>query len=339
MNALDNAGAVAARDSVAATLAACAARLVAELNARHLPARVIDAAELADTDALLCAGVGDNIRPRWGGIRHANGSVTTYWISPNDINTTTLDRVWVADTESTATTLQLRPGPDDTVEIGMLVRYHTTGALREPPMTGLNPLSARHDLGLRAGLVDAATPTLRVPHRALDPAEDLRAPIGASGAILGATPAGLPLLVNLAATKPSARSSVTIASEPALLIQVAMRAAALGYHVLVVSDRPAYWRETISAGLSVVNELPPTLPNDGRNVVIVYDRVHPDGPVPAITVRAVEPGTASVADVHLEQDSPDTAVIRTAEFQYRVYIDVYTERNLIRAARERGQAA
>ena len=42
-------------------------------------------------------------------------------------------------------------------------------------------------------------------------------------------------------------------------------------------------------------------------------------------------GSASVADVHLEQDSTTTAVIRTAEFRYRAHIDVQPERNLIAA--------
>ena len=42
MNRLDNAAAVVCRDSVAATLAACAARLAAELSARGIAARVLD---------------------------------------------------------------------------------------------------------------------------------------------------------------------------------------------------------------------------------------------------------------------------------------------------------
>jgi hypothetical protein len=42
-----------------------------------------------------------------------------------------------------------------------------------------------------------------------------------------------------------------------------------------------------------------------------------------------------VADVHLEQDSNSTAVIRTAEFRYRLHIDVQSERNDIAAAARR----
>jgi len=50
----------------------------------------------------------------------------------------------------------------------------------------------------------------------------------------------------------------------------------------------------------------------------------------AITMRTVAAGTASVADVHFEQDSARTAVIRTADFQSRMNINVEAERNLIR---------
>lgn len=42
-----------------------------------------------------------------------------------------------------------------------------------------------------------------------------------------------------------------------------------------------------------------------------------------------------MADVHLEQDSSETAVIRTAEFRYRLHIDVSKERNDIAAASRR----
>ena len=52
-------------------------------------------------------------------------------------------------------------------------------------------------------------------------------------------------------------------------------------------------------------------------------------------MRAVSAGTASVADVHLEQDSNSTAVVRTAEFRYRVQIDVKSERNEIAATTRR----
>jgi hypothetical protein len=129
-----------------------------------------------------------------------------------------------------------------------------------------------------------------------------------------------------------------VAGEVALLMQLALRAAATGYQVLVRSARPAQWRQATAAGLRVVSTLPEQLPEDGRAVMVVYDRVNGAGPAAAVTVRAVAPGSASVADVHVEQDSPRTAVIRTADFQYRATIDLSAERNLIGTPPE-GRAA
>jgi type VII secretion protein EccE len=335
MNRLDNVAAVACRDSVAATLDACAQRLAAELTARQLPARVVDAGELADIDAALTGGITQNMKPRWGGLRHTGGWVSTYWVSPRDITTLTLDRVWTPDADHTATAVQLRPTPDGGVAVGMLVRYATGGPQKHAPLTGLNPLSGRHELGLRAGLADARTPVVQAPTRLLGDGEDLRAPIGASGLIVGATAQGHPLLIDLADAAPGETSTVTVAGELALLVQLAMRSAATGYQVLVCSGRPDSWREASAAGLRVVGTLPAQLADDGRGVMVVDDHIDAPSPRASITMRAVKAGTASVADVHFEQDSERTAVIRTADFQYRIHISLDPERNMIRWRRRR----
>jgi hypothetical protein len=64
--------------------------------------------------------------------------------------------------------------------------------------------------------------------------------------------------------------------------------------------------------------------------MVVYDEVSglaPEGA--AVTVRTVAPGSASGADIHIEQDGPRSAVIRTWAIQYRLRIDVDHERRLI----------
>ncbi|TDO06490.1 type VII secretion protein EccE [Mycobacterium sp. BK086] len=329
MNRLDSVAAVVCRDSVAATLATCAARLAAELTARHLPARVLDAAALAEVDAALSAGLGPNPRPRWSAVRHDGGSLATYWVSPRDISSDTLDRIWVPDTDSTATAVQLRPAVDGAVSVGVLVRYGASTEFGEPPVTGLNPLSGRQDLGVAAISIAAPAAALDAPHRVLTDGEDLRAPLGATGILLGALPSGHPLLMNLAAPGPRSSAAVTVAGELALLIQVALRTAAIGYQVLVVSRRPQRWRDATATGLRVLDGVPAELPDDGRGVAVFYDLLDaPPGPAAAISVRLVAPGSASVADVHLEQESASSAVIRTAEFTHRVIIDVEPERNV-----------
>ena len=335
MDRLENATAIASRDSVASTLAACAARLAAELSARKITARVLGAAELADVDVLLGAGIGAEPRPGWGDLRHGAGSVSAYWVSPKDISTENLDRIWVADSDATAVTVQVRPAEGGGADVGVIVRYSTPTPLASPPLDGLNPLSGRHGLAVRAGLADAPTPQLRAPHRRVSADEDVRIPLGATGILLGTLPSGHPLLMNLAAASPLDSSTVTIAGELALLVQVALRSAAIGYQVMVVSAQPERWRDATATGLQIIA---PTagaaLPDDGPPVMVIYDAPGASGslagPAPAITVRAVRPAGASIADVHLEQESPDTATVRTAGFSTRITIDVNPERNLIK---------
>jgi type VII secretion protein EccE len=337
MRGVDNAGAIAARDSVAATLAACARRLVVELNACGCPSRLVDAAELDDVDAALAGPLSGGAQRQWSGLAHSAGTVTSYWISPADITTATLDRLWAPDTDATVTSIQLRPEADGTVAVGALVRYATAGKLKESPLRGLNPLSGQHDLAVRASLLEPAVPSLRLPHRAMGEEEELRSPLGVTGILMGTTSTRHPMLVPLGDARPGKQATVTVAGELALLMQIALRAAATGYRVAVLSDQPARWRNATAAGLRVVSDIPDALPDGGRAMMVVYDLASNPGahPSAAITVRRVERGTASVADVHLEQDSNVTAVIRTADFRYRLQIDVQAERNLIAAVTRR----
>ncbi|WP_457142081.1 type VII secretion protein EccE [Mycobacterium sp. URHB0021] len=333
----DNAGAIAARDSVAATLLACARRLAVELGAHGCPSRLVEPAELAELDAAIAGPLAHGAVAQWSTLVHPAGAVTSYWISPPDITTATLDRLWAPDTDATMTTIQLRPGEDGSVSVGALVRYSTAGKLTEPPLRGLNPLSGQQELALRATLLEPAVPALQLSHRELGDGEKLRAPIGATGILIGTTAKHHPMLVPLGDARPGKRASVTVAGELALLVQIAQRAAATGYRVAVVTGRPERWRSALAPGLRVVREVPAELPDNGRAMMVVYDHVGTPGnhPSAAVTVRAVERGTASVADVHLEQDSNSTAVIRTAEFRYRLHINVQSERNDIAAAARR----
>lgn len=210
-----------------------------------------------------------------------------------------------------------------------MVRYHTGGPLAEPPLTGLNPFVGRHDAGLSAGLLSAGADALKVPARELAPGEKVAVPIGATGIIVGTTASGHPLLVDL--SDPTELATVTIAGEFALLVQVALRAAATGYQVLVCTQRPQRWQPVIGAGLQMVGAagLADQLPVSQYPYVVVYDGVA--GPTPAgaaVTVRRVGKRSASNADVHIEQEGPGAAVIRTWAFQYRLRVNLDYERRL-----------
>lgn len=336
-----SARAVLCRESVAATVAAAAQWLAQDLTARRSPARVLTAEQILAADTQVLAGVNPaQCQPHWGRIRHPAGYVQTYWMSPREITSDTVDRLWVPDTDATAVTVQLRPSAEGATRVGVVVRYHTGSPLTEPPLTGLNPLTGRQDLGLAAGSLCAKAP-LTVPSC---PLSSLRRPlsvaIGASGVIVGTNATGHPLLVDL--SSPTQTSTMTLAGELALTVQVALRAAATGYHVVVHTDRPQRWQPVRGAGLQLVGPagLHDGLPPNSSRWMVVYDQVPgtpPDGA--AVVVRTVPAGTASGADIHIEQESPRTAAIRTWAFQYRLRIDLDYERQRVQDPPRRAETS
>lgn len=328
-----SARAVLWRESVAATVGAAAQWLAQELTGLRCPARVLTAQEIREADAELLAGIDPaELRSGWGRLRHSNGYVQTYWMSPSDISSDTLDRLWVPDTDATAVTVQLRPAVGGATRVGVVARYHTGAPISEPPLSGLNPLTGRHNLGLAAGSLTARTP-LAVPSCALEDVDQpLAVAVCATGIVLGRNATGHPLLVDL--SSPATTSTVTLAGELALTVQVALRAAATGYQVLVHTDRPQRWKQVTGAGLQLVGAagVQGPLPPSPRRWLVVYDRVAgaaPDGA--AVIVRTVPAGTASGADIHIEQDSARTAMVRTWAFRVRVRTDLDYERQHVAA--------
>jgi type VII secretion protein EccE len=319
------------RESVAATLVAATETIAQELTGRRCAARVLSAEQIAEMDEALLAGVDPKGRLHcgWGRLRHGAGYVHTYWLSPRDVSSANIDRLWTPDTDATVVTVQLRPTVDGAATVGVLVRYHTGGPLRQAPLTGLNPFTGRHDLGLVAGLaMPTGVPLL--PSRHLGRGEHLSTPIRATGIIVGTTTAGHPLLVDLAA--PRGVANVTVAGELALTVQLAMRAAATGYQVLVHTNRPKRWHQTVATGLALVtaSAMGDRLPESSRPWLVVFDQV--GGAVPqgaAVSVRTVERESGSGADIHLEQDDDRSASIRTWEFSQRLRIDLDYERRMI----------
>ena len=337
LDALESARAIVWRESVAATMSAAAEWLAAELTSLRIPARVLTASQIRAADEAVWAGVDPaGLAAGWGRLRHAGGYVQTYWMSPGDISSTTIDRLWAPDTDATVVSVQVRRSDAGATRVGVMVRYHTGGPLAEPPLTGLNPFSGRHDAALGAGLLAAGRGGLAVPARELADGEKVAVPIGATGIIVGTTASGHPLLVDL--SDPTELATVTIAGEFALLVQVALRAAATGYQVLVCTRRPQRWQQVTGAGLQVVGAggLAEQLPASPHPYLVVYDGVGGAAPAgAAVTVRTVDRHSASGADIHLEQDGAGTAVIRTWAFQYRLRINLDYERRLTDAGPRR----
>lgn len=167
MDPQDNAGAAASRDSVAATLAAATERLAHDLDGREITARVLTCEEFAGVDTAVLAG----LQPRRQ--QSSTQYVTCYWVSPPDITSENLDRLWLADIDATVVTVRLRPRHHGT-EVSVLVRYHSGVRLHKQLRAELNRFIGRRLTAVRGSLpVPTRSRALVVPSRQLADQEDL----------------------------------------------------------------------------------------------------------------------------------------------------------------------
>jgi type VII secretion protein EccE len=180
MDPLHNVQAVAARDSVACTLAAAAERLAHDLDGRSCAARPLTADEIIDVDDAVLAGLQPaHIRPFWRYLKTPDGYVTSFWVSPSDISTETLEELWLTDADVTVMTIRLIADGRE-ADVAVWVRYHSHERLRKETVSGLNRLTGRQ-LGAVAASIPAPTSRrpLPMPSRILDDGEGILVPVGA----------------------------------------------------------------------------------------------------------------------------------------------------------------
>lgn len=174
MNPQRNIAAVAVRDSLASTLVAATERLAQDLDGITCAARPLTAEELTEVDRAVLADLEPTwSRPGWRHLKHFNGFTTSFWVTPSDITTETLDELMNADTVATVLTVRLtalagRP------HVSAWVRYHSERRLPRDVSGGLNRLTGRQLAAVRASLPAPATRAqLVVPSRALRDDDDL----------------------------------------------------------------------------------------------------------------------------------------------------------------------
>src|SRR5438270_1346742 len=173
MNPQRNVAAVAARDSPASTLAAATERLAQDLDGQNCAAKPLTADELAEVDSAVLADLEPTwSRPGWRHLKHFNGFATSFWLTPSDISTETLENLLAPDVGAAVITLRLvtsggRP------QVSAWVRYHSERRLRRDVSSGLNRLTGRQLAAVRASLpAPAARPILAVPSRPLHDEDD-----------------------------------------------------------------------------------------------------------------------------------------------------------------------
>ena len=175
MDPQHNVNAVAARDSLAATLAAATERLAEEIDGRHLIARVVRADEFDAVDEAVLAGLHPaQLRRRLFG-RRPEGNITSFWVSPTDITAENLEQLWYPETDATVVTVRLTPAAGRRAAVSVLVRYHSAGRLEKSVRSALNRFVGRRQLDAVCASLPAPTaqPRMPVPNRDLQDGEHL----------------------------------------------------------------------------------------------------------------------------------------------------------------------
>jgi type VII secretion protein EccE len=182
MNPQRNVAAVVCRDSLASTLVAATERLVQDLDGQSCAARPLTADELAEVDSAVLADLEPTwSRPGWRHLKHFNGYVTSFWVSPSDIDSEMLNDLWLSDApEVGATVLTMRlTSQAGQPKLSAWVRYHSDGRLPRELTTGLNRLTGRQLAAVRASLPAPSTrPPLVVASRGIRDHDELELPVG-----------------------------------------------------------------------------------------------------------------------------------------------------------------
>lgn len=179
MNPQRNVAAVAARDSLASTLVAATERLAQDLDGQNCAARPLTADELAEVDAAVLADLEPTwSRPGWRHLKHFNGFTTSFWLTPSDITTETLEDLLTPDVGAAVVTVRLVTD-DGRPALSAWVRYHSESRLPRNVASGLNRLTGRQLAAVRASLpAPAAHPHLLVPSRPLRDDDDVVLSVG-----------------------------------------------------------------------------------------------------------------------------------------------------------------
>lgn len=330
------------RSTVGATAAAATERIINALlqrgvRAKPLTAKDIDAA-LVDLGANLAvvpeeaeldnAPVGPRIptpvapTEAWKSIEAHPGYLTSYYFSPEDITTNTLNQMWALRSDAVVQTISLtkKRGPTEgRAWVSALVRLNDPQAPTRPPTLYLNPLPGHQG---PAAMRSAPLPRSfdAMPGRPLD-ASPLELPVASSGVLVGTTQRGDLLLLSL--TDPDQATRISLQTGMPYACQLLVRAAAVGERIAIYTDNPARWRQLEQPLIAIVDRRHPPefVPS-----IIVSDRA--GGPPPAgLASTVVTLGdadrSAATPDLSFTQISASTVRIATSAFTTDVQIATF----------------
>jgi type VII secretion protein EccE len=181
MNPQRNVAAIAARDSLASTLVAATERLAQDLDGQSCSAKPVTADGLAEVDSAVLADLEATwSRPGWRYLKHFNGFATSFWLSPAQIDSETVEELWQESPDIGATVLTLRLiSRGGRPQLSGWVRFHSDSRLSRDVSGGLNRLTGRQLAAVRASLpAPTLHPLLVVPGRELRDHDELALSVG-----------------------------------------------------------------------------------------------------------------------------------------------------------------
>jgi type VII secretion protein EccE len=264
------------------------------------------------------------VRPKsdvgWNTINTNTGFVTSYYFSADDITTDSFNQMWSLPSDHIVHVLALRKRRGGPVTVKALVRTTEPSRPDQPPTLYLNTLPGdQYAAALRAA--PTSQPRLQLPSRVLDPAEDLRIPIGPTGILIGSAlrddTSGQPKiqrddLVMLALTDPQRPTRIVMDTSEFYVRQLMIRSAAAGERIAIYSRDPERWYSVSQPNIAIVQ---PGRPAEFVPTIIVNDRPHL-APSAGLSSTVITLGTAgsdtAAPDMRFEQTSQSTVRITTA---------------------------
>lgn len=242
MDPQHNVAAVAARDSVASTLAAAVERLARDLDGRRYTARPVTGDEFPRVDTAIAAGLRPfSTRRGWRHLKYFDGYATSFWVPPRHITSEALETLWRPDTDATVVTIRLTTAPAGPPEVSAWVRYHDTEPLGKDFWAGtiLRRLISRQLGAVLASLpAPVRHPSLMVPARALRDHEPLAVRVGPIAARTAPRPSVCPELSDEAPQRAAASARKVTSARITGLLEYAIRSRRGEHPASREKDRP-----------------------------------------------------------------------------------------------------
>jgi type VII secretion protein EccE len=259
------------------------------------------------------------VRPKasvgWRSINTRPGYLTTYYFSPEDITTESLNQMWALRSDHVVQVTILRKQRDGKITVSAVVRTDDPQAPQQPPTLFLNPLPGDQYAAALA-VAPTSQPRLKLPQRVLRVRDDLGIPIGATGVLVGAAinddPTARPAvqrddLVMWPLTDPQRATRITMDTSAFYLRQLLIRAAACGERIVIYSREPARWYSLAQRHITVVEPgrradfVPTIIVNDHSQIaaglsstVITLGREHPDEARPDVLFHQTSETTVRI---------------------------------------------